>query len=67
MDSPSQEIHCERSWLDLDHGREQRTPGQWEEAQSRSSVMMIIHLHEGEGFLPSRTLQEWQILQPQRE
>jgi hypothetical protein len=30
MNSPSQEIHHERSWLDLDRGQEQHTSGQQE-------------------------------------
>jgi hypothetical protein len=34
MNSPSQEIHHERSWLDLDRGQEQHTSGQQEEAQT---------------------------------
>ena len=53
MNYPSQEIHYGSSMLILDQGQEQHNAGQWEEAQTRSRVMMIIRLHKGEEGLPS--------------
>jgi hypothetical protein len=44
--------------LILDQGREQHRMGQWEEYQTRSRVMMIIHLHIGEVDVLSHTLEE---------
>jgi hypothetical protein len=34
--------HSEISWLDLDCGREQPIPGQWEEAQTQLRGMMVV-------------------------
>ena len=62
MEYPSQDMHHERLTLILDHGREQHTLGQREEAQTRLRVMMIVLLYKVEEFIPSRTLREWQIL-----
>jgi hypothetical protein len=58
MNNPSQEVHRVRSMLILDQGREIHDMGQWEEAQTRPRVMRIVRLHNGEGDLPSHTLEE---------
>jgi hypothetical protein len=55
MNSPSQEMHRVRTMLILYHGRKQHDTGQWEEAQNRSRVIMVIGLHKGELGLPSHT------------
>jgi hypothetical protein len=44
--------------LILDRGQKQHDTGQWEEAQTRSKVMMIVRLHKGEADLPSHTPKE---------
>jgi hypothetical protein len=41
--------------LILGHDRKQHDTSQWEEAQTRSKVMMIVRLHKGEAGLPSYT------------
>jgi hypothetical protein len=61
MNYPSQEVHCVRSMLILNQGREQHDMGQWEEAQTRSRVMRIVHLHKVKRIFRVvllRTLQE---------
>ena len=65
IDSPSQEMRRGSSKLYLDRGREHQILGHREEAQTWSRMMMIIHLHESEGYLPSRILQR--ILELPRE
>jgi hypothetical protein len=52
--------------LILDHGQEQRNLGQWEEAQTRSRVIMVMRLYNSEELL-SHTPWKCQILQSQKE
>jgi hypothetical protein len=53
--------------LILDHGRKQHDTGQWEEAQTRSKVMMIVRLHKGEADLSNHTPERQRFLQAQQE
>jgi hypothetical protein len=55
MNSPSQEMHHGNLMSNLNQGRKQHDTGQWEEAQNRSRVMMIVHLHKDEEGLSSHT------------